>query len=99
MRKRSLCWNFLFYKHLHLQTIGKRPTDSQCFLARVTNLHGAGPHPSSIQRAGGATVAVGLGYCDGHEGQQERQHPKPKEKAGGRKVHPCFVARRRERFD
>jgi hypothetical protein len=36
--KRYLCWKPLCHKHLRLQTIVNSPTETQCVLARVTNL-------------------------------------------------------------
>jgi hypothetical protein len=36
--KRYLCWKPLCHKHLRLQTVANSPTETQCVLARVTNL-------------------------------------------------------------
>ena len=36
--KRYLCWKPLCHKHLRLQTIVNSPTETQCVLAKVTNL-------------------------------------------------------------
>jgi hypothetical protein len=54
--KRYLCWKPLCHKHLRLQTVVNSPTETQCVLARVTNL-----------RAGTASAASSISQKFRHE--------------------------------
>src|ERR1700737_1715082 len=70
--KRYLCWKPLCHKHLRLQTVANTPTETQCVLARVTNLRDekarakgllTGVSPSRLRRYSNAPRNLsGLGH-------------------------------------